>query len=382
MTNIKYSLLFTIELLHKFFTSQLCPDFTIVPAAQTAALLQGYKMVAKQYEHQLYAGIQTDSLGKPFPLPAEGAQLTFFLQLKNPLFFNYTNLPFTHPPGKLYYFTNRNNTISNGKQFLSQQTDFDNARTYTPGDIATDSGIVYQSVRTSTGVTPAPGNFWVAVDTNRYLSENDAVQWMPAVSAYQFSTPQAAATVEVTGFNPAAPLAYSTVVLSKTIPFTKPVTAFELNLSVLPPGKYKLNVNGAVQIIYLNDELSTNKAFAVIDLYNESTLPAGYKLLDAGTLLSPLYSIYFLNRATIWKYALTSASGTISDNAGVFNFSAPAPHTVNSLLPIPLREKALSLTLAVGAQEYTPIACASPQRLSKFINGVDTYYCSEIFLNY
>ncbi|MDQ2751976.1 MAG: hypothetical protein M3R72_03040, partial [Bacteroidota bacterium] len=99
-------------------------------------------------------------------------------------------------------------------------------------------------------------------------------------------------------------------------------------------------------------------------------------------LLSPLYSLLFLNRATIWKYSFKSAAATVSDNSGVYHFSAPAPHTVVSLSPIPISEIPLNLKLNVGALEYTPIACASPQRLVKIASGTEVFNCSEIFINY
>lgn len=383
MTSIKYNLLFTLELLHAFNANRLCTDFVIVPSAKTAAVLGGYKMVVKQYENKLYTGIAANNDGTPIIKPAEGTPFTFFLQLTNPLFFNYTNLPFAYPPGKLYYFTNRVSNSSNSKQFLSLPTPFINTKEYKPGDIATNAGgTTFQAIRTSTGTAPAPGNFWMEVDDNHYFSEKDALQLLPAISTYQFTAAQPSANIEVHGFNPADPEAYDTLVYADTIIFEKPASAFTLNLSVLPPGKYKVSVNGNEQAVYLSDELNTNKAFAVIDLYNESTLPADYQLLNGDNLLAPLYSIFFLNRATIWKYVLTSATATVSDNASVYQFSSPAPHQVLSLSPIPLQEKALNLTLAIGAQEYTPVACASPQRLAKHISGSDTYYCSEIFINY
>jgi hypothetical protein len=160
-----------------------------------------------------------------------------------------------------------------------------------------------------------------------------------------------------------------------------------LDLSTLPAGKYILNVNGAVQPIYLNNELSKTKAFAVIDIFNEATLAAEYQLLNSSNnLSSPQFSIYFLNRSTIWKYVLPSSSndGDITDNDNVFQFTitSPVSNTILSATPIPLSEKALDLTLTIHGQDYTPIACASPQKLANQTIGNETYYCSEIFLNY
>jgi hypothetical protein len=390
MTSITYRFLFTVELLHKFSASQACADFTIIPSAQTASVLKGHKMIVKQYDNKLFAGVQVDESGKTFILFEEGMRLTFLLQLNNPLFFNYTNLPFSNPSGKVYYFTNRNNNISNGKKFLSANVlPYDGSRTYSIGDIAiNNTGTFFQAIRSSSAATPfdlSDTSHWVQIDNNRYMTETDSLQWLPQVSTYSFDTPQSAVTIMVLGYNTAAN-DYTILVLSKTINFTKPASSFELDLSSLPAGKYVLNINGAVQNIYLNDELNRTKVFAIIDISNEATLATGYQLLDNNSnLFSPDFSIYFLNRSTIWKYILASSpNGDIADNAGIYQFtiSSPVSNTIFSTTPIPLNEKALDFTLTIGSQDFTPIACATPQRLTHQTIENEVYYCSEIFLNY
>jgi len=394
MTDLKFGILFTIELLHKFFTDQLCRDFTITPSALTAQALNGHKIIVKQYQHQLYAGVKLDGSGKPFVIPEEGMPMTFFLQLKAPLFFNYTNLPFTYTAGKIYHFTNRNNNISNGKNFLSLPTPYNNATTYKPGDLATNaSGTVFEAIRTSTGVPPPADNVlsdsWIQVDPatgrNRYMSEADAVQWLPSRSTWHFTTDQSSANIQVWGYDLVA-RDYTHSVLTQTISFTHPTRAFTLDLTGLPPGRYKMNINGQEGGIYLNDELIGADAFAVIEIFQESSLPAACQLLDgSNNLKSPLYSLYFLNRSTIWKYIFAKGIITgLTDNASVYQFAigSPPSGTAVSLKPIPLNEKALSLKLTLGSQNYSPIECASPQRLSSTIQNGDAYCCSEIFLNY
>lgn len=387
MTETKFGKLFTLELLHKYFADGVSNDFTITPSKQSQQVLNGNKIIAKQYGSKLFAGVQIDLLtGKPTPVPANGMQLTFFLQLNNVFFFNYTNLPSPWPSGKLYYFTNRNSNVQNGKNFLSQFIVYDNAKTYKPGDLATDgAGMVYQSIRTSNGITPSLANddFWVQVDANQYMSEADALQWMPTFSTYNFTSLQPSATVDVWGYN-AALHDYSTSLISTTIPFGKPAISFTLDLRSLSPGKYKLRINGVDQWIYINDELSISQTFAVVEIFNESSIAAQYKLLDGtNALLSPLYTVNFLNRYTIWKYILASgANGDITDNASVYQFTPPSAGTVYSLVPMPLSEKALDIALSLNLHVYSPLPCATPQRLVHYKPAADTYNCSEIFLNF
>lgn len=384
MINIRYDTLFTIELLHSFFANGRCPDFIIRPSPQTDAALKGYKITTKQFENTLYAGIETDENHHPSLALPENMQFTFFLQLLNPQFYVYTSLPSLFAGNSVYYFTNRTNNSNNGKSFLSQPTPYSNSLTYKPNDISVKAdGTTYRALRTVKNITPVTGDDWMEVDANRYATGADALPVLPAKSTYTFAMPQSSAVIKVRGFNPAAPDAYSSLVYEKTVPFDTPVSSFTLNLGSLLPGKYKVKVNGdAEQTVYINDELNTAQTFAVIELYSESNLPDAYRMLDGNVLHSPLYSLSFISRATIWKYAMMSLGGTIHDNNNVYAFSVPSAGIVSSLKPIPLSDKALNLKLSVGSQEYSPIACATPQRLSRFTTPTDVYDCSEIFLNY
>ncbi len=394
MTSIRYTLLFTIELLHRFFADLQFPDGSIVPSVQTAELLKNNRVVVKQVEHRLYAGIETDNNvpanppSKPFLIPPEGTQLTFFLEINNPLFFNYTQLPFAAPSGKLYYFSNRANNVSNGKHYLSQPIIFNNGKTYTAGELAVNAGgMVFRAKRTLSGIAPpataVDSADWQTVDANRYFTEEDSVQWRPALSTFVLDAAQTAAAIRVFGYD-AATNDYTTLVHAENKSFPDAVVSFPLNLSGLPAGKYRLEVNGNAHNIYLNEELNRRKVFAVIDLFHEHTLPVGYALLNNNDeLLSPLFTIAFINRATIWKYVLAGTEvGSISDNDGVYDFAGPPATIIQSVSPIPLFQKALHFTLSVGGQEVTPIACAGPQRLSQLVTPSDTFYCSEIFLTY
>lgn len=390
MIDINFGNLFTVELLHSYYKDQLCPDFNILPSEQTLNLLAGHRIIARQYSNQLITGANCNnkiSPPKPFTPIEQGMQFTFFMQLNNPVFFNYTNLA-SAAPGKIYYFTNRNNNISNGKTFLSSKiTTYDAANTYAPGDLAVNgSGTIYRAISSS-----KPGNsfnltntnHWMAVDKNQYLSEKDALQWMSSKSVYQLGSPQPSVNIAVLGYD-SVTTTYTRSVFSKTIAFANPASSFTLDLSFLQSGKYSLTINETQQWIYINDELNGSKTFAVIDVFNDAS-PASCHLLDgSGALLNPPphYSIYFLNRATIWKYILASKQpGNINDTANLYHFANPAS-VITSLTPIPLSNKALNLKLTLNNHDYSPIACADPQRIVTITKGTDTYPCSEIFLNF
>lgn len=394
MIDINFGSLFTVQLLHKFYAdtdpdkNNVCPDFSVVPTQLTQKVLAGNKTIARQYQNQLTTGIQSAGNSSPLTLSpvATGIQMTFFMSLNNPLFTNYTSLPSPLFPRQIYYFTNRNNNLANGQKFLSKKiAGYSSGTTYAVGDLADDgAGNIFSAIKSSNSGSPSDtshADHWSPVDTNQYVSANDILTWMPTLSTYNFSSPQTSATVKVTGYDTGTK--DYTKVTTTTVPFSgASLKSFTLDLSAFVPGKYILSVNGSVpQSIYINDELNTGNTFGVIDIFNDAA-PASCQLVDAGqNLFSPVYTIFFLNRATIWKYILPlGVTGTFSDDASLYSFTAPA-NAVTSVVPIPLSKIQQSFKVTIGANSYDNIACASPQRLSRITMG-DSYPCSEIFLNY
>jgi hypothetical protein len=108
-------------------------------------------------------------------------------------------------------------------------------------------------------------------------------------------------------------------------------------------------------------------------------LPVSANLVDtSGFILSPLYSIFFMNRATKWKYIITSGNSySISEGSSAYTFTSPAS-TVTSVTPIPLTNQPLDMNVTINGH-LKPIASADPQRLASV---GDSYYYSEIYLNY
>ena len=393
MIDINFQYLFSIEIIHKYFADLACNDFSITSSAQTNNVASGHRLVVRQYKNQLFVGTQfinsqpppPPNQEKPFIAIEQGMQMTFYMWLNNALFFNYTNLPSSYDPGTIYYFTNRNNTQIPGKNFLSApkaELKYNPATTYLPGDIAANSaGMIYRAIAPSSqahqhGLTETA--FWVQVDNNAYASNADVLKWMPSASTYNFSSPQTSATVAVLGYDSVTSHDYTLSVLSATINFSSAVPSFRLDLTSLSPGKYSLTVNGVQQWIYINDELSLARPFAVIDIVNEAA-PASANLVDtSGFILAPLYSIFFMNRATKWKYIITSGNSySISEASHTYTFNNPGS-TIISATPIPLTNQPLDMNITISGNPK-PIASADPQRLA---SAGDSFLYSEIYLNY
>jgi hypothetical protein len=395
MIDVNFKLLFTLQILHKYyFADQVCNDFSITSAAATNTVASRHRLITRQYNNQLYVGTQFINTQPPPPpnqdsplVPIEqGLQMTFYMWLNNPLFFNYTNLPSSYDTTKIYYFTNRNNNNIPGLNFLSSpkvDLKYNSANTYLPGDIAADTttGIIYRAIAPSdSGHIHGLGDttFWAQVDNNAYASSADILQWRYSISTYNFQSAQTSAVITVKGYN-AASNDYTLSVLSNTVIFNNPVLSFPLNLTSLTPGKYQLIINAdPPQWIYINDELNTSRPFAVIDIFNEAS-PASTNLVDnSGYILSPAYTIYFLNRATKWKYIISSGNNyNVTDGAHVYTFNTAAS-IATSATPIPLSDNPLDINVNINAHAI-PVPSADPQRLA---TAGDSYVYSEIYLNY
>lgn len=344
MININFIRLFTVEILNKYYSDQVCDDFVITSSARTASVMHGYNLVSKQYGNRLYAGIPADATtGVPAFLPDEGTQLVFFLRCNNPLFFNFTNSPVGGLNGNLLYFTNNNdNPPVNGKLVLTAPVPaYSGATAYNIGDLVLSGGTVYEAVQNNTGVALTDTANWLAVDTDSYVSAAD-VKHIHKDPAQQAADPN-----DLVHF--------------------------------LPDADY-------------SELLNATDICAVLNIVNDSTLANGYNLLTGGKVTLPpaqkLFTIYFLNRATKWKYIMLPAStGVIKQTApttGTLAFpGGPAANQVTSAYPLRFNDMqpaanayTFQLTTASG-QTVTPLPLASPDIIKK-----DTSLYAEIYLNY
>jgi len=395
MINIDYDIFFTVEVLHKYFKSEACNDFQIIPTNATQNILNGYHIITKQFENKLYAYIQSDDSEKPFLPPEDGTQLSFILQLKSPFFFNYTVLG----NDGIFYFSNRVNNVSNARNFLSEPIDAHvNATHYQNGDIVLNNTdhFIYQSLVTDNTNSLNDIAAWRKVDNNRFVSANDLLIWVPSVYNFPVNITTTPVTVSAFGYDGAG--GYSKLIFSNLTAVKDAVVP--IDFSSFPPGKYILKIDSEVHPIYVNDELKNDTVFGVIDLFVESTLAPDYLLLkkdadpaENNKLLAPNYFIDFLNRTTIWKYVLNpNSKGRIS--ATGFSFPTGDENPIFSLTPIPLSEIPITANLQFStvinghptpAITISSVACASPERIINYQPNPpagETFHCSEILLNY
>jgi hypothetical protein len=159
MMKSSYAILFRVELVHEYFSNRQCPDFEIVPSADTVALLKRAKVIWRNTGNKLTAFIEQNEAGEPllnrptakYYRQDFGARVfRFYLKLKNPLFFNYTNFNLDLNRRQKFYFSNLAANGGPGYLFLSAPVPaFTLGKQYLPGDIARDPGTgnVYEALK-------------------------------------------------------------------------------------------------------------------------------------------------------------------------------------------------------------------------------------------
>ena len=159
MMKSSYAKLFKVELLHEYFSNRQCPDFEIFPSEDTKVLLNRAKISWRNTGNKLITFIEQNEAGEPrfnttsvkhYRNDFGNSVFRFYLRLRNPVFFNYTNIDFDFNSQKKFYFNNLSRNSGSGYLFLSVPlSPFVLQKQYTPGDIVKDTGNgkVYEALK-------------------------------------------------------------------------------------------------------------------------------------------------------------------------------------------------------------------------------------------
>ena len=89
---MKFLPIFTLRVMHTYYTDGRCPDFIIRPDKQTARLVGKHRCVVKSLSDGLRMLTVVDENQKPLIALPDEVKFTFHLQLQNPDFVLFTNL--------------------------------------------------------------------------------------------------------------------------------------------------------------------------------------------------------------------------------------------------------------------------------------------------
>lgn len=393
--NVKYKVLATVSLQHDYYTDGRCPDFSIVPAPETEAVLKNLGAVYKMSGSKLLILVRADENGKAFiPVPGDKS-FVFYMVSENPLFFNFTNIAQQPASHLRYYFTNRpNNQLTTGTLYLTSKVDLYNQNNkYLVGDLVSDGGNILEAIKGSSSTdkhNTSDPEYWALKDTGipAYVNKNDLTEFAAPVYYYKLDTPAKSFTIKIYRYNALGAQVQVGSDIVQSYETNQSSIAIELDKIKLPAGYYNIVVNGQNRHVYLDANAVYRGVFGVIEL---CTLSDGSRLalLDAtGVMKQPEYVVRFASRAVIWKYLTNENITGVAYGDYDFHYVLDARSGVKSYvsnIPIPLVQEIATadapVKMKTGHTDET-LAVPAADKLSYITQGGDTYFCIEKYLAY
>jgi hypothetical protein len=387
-----YQILAMVEVLNDYFSDGLCTDLTFTPAADTAGVLKGQRLLCKTVGSNFVLLTQVDpqSGTSPITLPAL-TKLRFYISVNNPAFINYTNINYAPLTAGKYYFTNLNQTTLSGTLYLNEKVPkYNNANTYNTGDLVDDgTNTIFEAIQGSSTTNKQDTTktaYWLKKGQAQYVNGGDLVTLTG--SNYQPSAPNATSfTVNIYTLDTTTNQ-YNVQVLGITQNFPVAQTPAAIDLTGLPVGLYRVSINAKDTYIYLDDAATNQNILGVLELFNHLPAANDFSLFNAsGQPKQSTFTLRFANRSAIWKYIARTADVTgLKDTAtgSVYTFSSPATNTFVSNIPIPFRDQPIS-TITVQSTslgDVPNIANPDANRLSPVFQGGQWSYYAEKYLNY
>lgn len=272
--NIKYSELFTVSVEQPFYENLVCGkykvdpklDFSIVPTPGCEAMMSRFDFIFKSMDNKGGMIILSRTMGSSGGnellqfKPGQGKVLTFLLILQNAALVNFNELP-SLKNDQIYYFSNLHITPAALRDQLPITKDSEGAKL------------------------------------------PDVIKKAAGMYTFQKLSPMAPGTAKVKH------LLSGRELLPKTFITEGGKTAVVFDLTSLSPGKCQMLESGVTleEFYYTGNHHLYSRAFGVIDIALDATLPENYRAIESDGSLTPerpAYKIKMINRETLWRYAL------------------------------------------------------------------------------
>jgi hypothetical protein len=390
--SLRYKKVFSVDILHDYYSNGFCSDLEIIPARDTATMLSAHGMICKSLGNKLVVLIRTDSSDKPYAGLSKSSRLKFYLRLNNPHFNNFTNLSYLPSKPERYYFSNINQTKIGTVLYLNSKIPAYSASNDQPVGIfaSNASDEVFEAIKSSSSAAAQSlinPDYWLNRGKVQYVNSNDLLEFTPYV--YLFHTLGATHfLVDVFGFNVTSGDYDLPVTESVSHTFSEIQTTVPVRFETLPPGKYLVQVNGASKLIYFDGEAVYQNVFGMIELFNHLPASNAFALFNAqGKPKATSFTLRFANRSVIWKYlARTNDITSVEDFSPIspLSFISQAGNQFVSDRPIPLSEKPRTTLMlkSTALGDITPVANPRNDRMGIIVQDGNTYLCSELYLNY
>lgn len=326
----------------------------LIPTQECQKTLRNLRWLFRpqSYGAVLLAHVDTRAEGLTPIVPIDkNVRLTFWMELRDSNFSNYTNLPLESSRNYIYYFSNlsdnpptastkKRSAIKESSLFLTQPLNqYSKDSTYAMGDIVTHSRRGGKSI-TLEAATSRPKNLttqmvtslekesekgalssvardWLLLPGSQYVSGQDRhpCQGLGCTETLVRASP--GDTVRLVDQNE------QDTVLFQVPSDHPPETDLKVSLNFIEqlPGRYKLryesttmeqDIQGIDKDFILMEPIAGRQAFALVELVlNSRHVPTHFRVLDSTDevqqLHSKTYRIHFRNRATRWRYHIDRA---------------------------------------------------------------------------
>jgi len=371
------------EMPYKLATNYNISDiFVLRPTKTCEKTLKNLRWVARSHSQgiTLFADVKVAAPGDPNSdyrttiAVSRPVRLTFWLEVKDPTFANFTSLPLTPANRQIYYFSNRFGTVqtyevvSDGMGeavdvlFLSQPLPtYDASAEYFLGQLVLDGedtleALTYQPTAAGAEDTDA----WIRLPLSHYVSAQDQLprQGLTRSQTIPTANPGDRFTFSLQDLNEQRSLT-QTVTVPTDHPPSEPFTV-NLNFGGQAPGRYQLILNDTLSegpwVVF--DPLAAPRAFGLVEIavIPDSTDPFALLRLDGSdTMMQPRdYIVRFKNRVTRWRYRTQTPHGfdstappdgfvvideqtyvTAAPRPLLRQFSSPIPNNGQRNLPFP-----------------------------------------------
>jgi hypothetical protein len=381
-----YSILTTVSLRHDYYADGRCPDFQIRPAAQTLAWMRGLFILSRMIGDTLVLLVKVDETGKTCQSLPQDLKLSFYLELINTDFLNFSNAPAAN--GMVSYGSNIFHNEAAGALCLNSPVPgFSAAEAYIIGDMVADGGDIFEAIRPVSPGSHATSDadFWQRRLSHQYVHNGDLIRLSDG-NLHLDVTAAGSFVVEVFSLNLQTRV-FDVPVESRTLSFSANVTELSLDLQHLPPAKYRIAINGVDHFVYADRTASYARVYGILELYNCFPAADDFGWLNAGGIPKALdHVLRFANRLAIWKYITRTTNVTAVENTDVPNaFEAgDEPKQFVSRKPLFMQQQPVkTLRVLSGATVLASrLANPPPDRIATCIEDGNEYFCAEMYLNY
>lgn len=388
---VRYRILFSIELLHDYYSNLKCTDLVLVPSADTKKRLQAGQMLCKTVGNLLVVLIKVNDEDKPNVGLSADLKLGFYIDIISSSFINKSNISLEELRDKRIYLSNLSQNKSGATLYLSQPLDnYNGATNYTRGTIISNGGTSFECINAPvSGHATGEADYWYNRGAGQFITGSDMITLAGGIRNFTLSADSDVFNIEIKGFNTAAN-DYTETVLAEVRTTTATTNAVQVDMRHLSPGKYIADINGESFSFYLDTDAVYSNVAGVVEIFGHLAGTDDFALLDNnGKVKEHKYTIRFANRIAQWKY-LTTKQGVknINDTGGTYTFvqqpAAPAAAAYfESDKPIPLQQSPFVFELELNAplSEPPPAPNPNPDDGSMLILNGDQYIC-KIYLNY